>query len=430
MTSRSKYTDEHPDVIALKQRLDKAKDDLTRTLSRLSESYKDPSTKGIRLIQLKRNMASASDIYSMFKKRYEEARILEAEKAQDVTVIEPASIPGSPISPNLTFNLFIAVFGGLLIGLVLAFVVENFDITIGRIEEIEEALKVQVLGIIPSTSMEKNKGFFKSWFKRKNSPSGKEGIHERLVVLFSPTSVAAEAYRTLRTHLDLSGLRKSENRNSLVITSSGPGEGKTQTLCNLAIAIAQSGKKILVVDSDFRKPIIHILFGLKRSPGLSNVLIGSIPWKNALNTSTEMLLGGLEYDKVVSSHGIENLHIMTCGERVYNPAEILSFPRMREFIQEVKREYDMVIFDSPPTLPVTDSSILGSIADGVILVYQAGRTSRNALFRTKSQLESAGAKILGIIINNLKAEFIEDVTPDQKYRYYGYYGEKKKKKKK
>jgi tyrosine-protein kinase Etk/Wzc len=429
MTSRSKYTDEHPDVIALKQRLDKAKDDLTRTLSRLTESYKDLSTKGVQLIQLKRNMASASDIYLMFKKKYEEARILEAEKAQDVTVIEPASIPDSPIKPNLHLNLIVAVFGGLLIGLILAFVTESLDITIGRIEEIEESLKVQVLGIIPSTSLGKNKGIFKSWFKRKNSPSEKEKIHERLVVLFSPMSVAAEAYRTLRTHLDLSGLRKSGNHNSFVITSSGPEEGKTQTLCNLAIAIAQGGKKVLIVDSDFRKPIVHKLFGLKRSPGLSDVLIGSISWKNVLNTSTEMLLGGLEYDKVASSHGIENLHIMTCGERVYNPSEILSFPRMREFIQEVKQEYDMVIFDSPPTLPVTDSSILGSLVDGVLLVYQAGRTSRHALLRAKIQLENANAKILGIVINNLKAEFIEDVTPYQRYRYYGYYGEKKKKKK-
>ncbi len=393
----------------------------------MTESHKDLSTKGVRLIQLKRNMASANDIYSMFKKNYEEARILEAEKAQDVTVIEPASIPGGPITPNLKFNLIIGVFGGLLIGIILAFVAENLDITIGRIEEIEEVLKVQVLGIIPSTSLEKNRGFFKSWFKRKNLSSRKEEIHERLVVLFSPTSVAAEAYRTLRTHLDLSGLRKSENHNSFIITSSGPEEGKTQTLCNLAIAIAQAGKKILIVDSDFRKPTIHKLFGLKRDPGLSNVLIGSIPWKEALNTSTEMLLGGLEYDKVVSSQGIENLHIMTCGERVLNPSEILSFPRMREFIQEVKREYDIVIFDSPPTLPVTDSSILGALVDGVLLVYQAGRTSRNALFRTKIQLENAGAKILGIVVNNLKAEFIEDVTPAQRYRYYGYYGEKKKK---
>lgn len=427
MTSRSKYTDEHPDVIALKQKLDKAKDDLARTLSRLTESYRGLSAKGLHLIQLKRNVTSASDLYSMFKKKHEEARIVEAEKAQDVTVIEPASIPGSPIKPNMNFNLMMGIFGGLLIGFILAFVTESFDITIGRIEEIEEALKVQVLGIIPSTSLGKNNGIFKSWFKRKNSPLEKEKIHERLVVLFSPTSVAAEAYRTLRTHLELSGLRKDGNHNSVVVTSSGPEEGKTQTLCNLAIAIAQDNKKVLIVDSDFRKPLIHKLFGLKRSPGLSNVLIGSIPWKNALNTSTEMLLGGLEYDKIVSSQGIENLHIMTCGERVYNPSEILSFPRMREFIQEAKQEYDIVIFDSPPTLPVTDSSILAALVDGVLLVYQAGRTSRNALFRTKIQLENAKAKILGIVVNNLKAEFIEEVTPYQRYRYYGYYGEKKKK---
>jgi capsular exopolysaccharide synthesis family protein len=275
----------------------------------------------------------------------------------------------------------------------------------------------------------KKNGFFRSRFKRKTGQSEQERIHERLVVLFSPTSIAAEAYRTLRTHLDLSGLRQDGNHNSLVITSSGSEEGKTQTLCNLALAIAQSGKKVLIVDSDFRKPIIHKLFGLKRSPGLSSALIGNMPWKNALNTSTDMLLGGLEYEKIVSSHGIENLHIMTCGEHVYNPAEILSFPQMREFIQEAKREYDIVIFDSPPTLPVTDSAILGSLADGVILVYQAGRTSRHALIRTKVQLENSNAKVLGIVINNLKAKFIEDVTPYQKYRYYGYYGEKEKKKK-
>jgi capsular exopolysaccharide synthesis family protein len=154
--------------------------------------------------------------------------------------------------------------------------------------------------------------------------------------------------------------------------------------------------------------------------------MGSVPWKNALNTSTDMLLGGLELERILSTQGIENLHVMTCGDRVYNPSELISFPQMRDLILELKRNYDIVLFDSPPTLPVTDSAILGSLVDGVILVYQAGRTSRHALLRTKIQLESARAKILGIVINNLKAEFIEDITPYQRYRYYGYYGEKKK----
>lgn len=423
---RSRYTAEHPDVIALKQRLEKAKDDLSKTLSQLTDSQKELSTKGVQLVQLKRNVALSNDIYLMFKKKYEEARILEAEKAQDVTIIEPASIPSGPIKPNMNFNLLIGIFSGLLIGLILAFVTESLDITIGRIEEIEESFKVPVLGIIPSTSLEKRKGIFKGRFKKEKHKLDKEKIHERLVAIFAPTSVAAEAYKALRTHLELSGLRKNGNGNSLVITSSGPEEGKTQTLCNLAIAIAQSGKKVLIVDSDFRKPMIYKLFGLKRSPGLSNVLMGSVPWKNALNTSTDMLLGGLELERILSTQGIENLHVMTCGDRVYNPSELISFPQMGDLILELKRNYDIVLFDSPPTLPVTDSAILGSLVDGVILVYQAGRTSRHALLRTKIQLESARAKILGIVINNLKAEFIEDITPYQRYRYYGYYGEKKK----
>lgn len=423
---RSRYTAEHPDVIALKQRLEKAKDDLSKTLSQLTDSQKELSTKGVQLVQLKRNVALSNDIYLMFKKKYEEARILEAEKAQDVTIIEPASIPSSPIKPNMNFNLLIGIFSGLLIGLILAFVSESLDITIGRIEEIEESFKVPVLGIIPSTSLEKREGIFRGRFKKEKHKLDKEKIHERLVAIFAPTSVAAEAYKALRTHLELSGLRKNGDGNSLVITSSGPEEGKTQTLCNLAIAIAQSGKKVLIVDSDFRKPMIYKLFGLKRSPGLANVLMGSVPWKNALNTSTDMLLGGLELERILSTQGIENLHVMTCGDRVYNPSELISFPQMRDLILELKRNYDIVLFDSPPTLPVTDSAILGSLVDGVILVYQAGRTSRHALLRTKIQLESARAKILGIVINNLKAEFIEDITPYQRYRYYGYYGEKKK----
>ena len=421
---RSKYTDEHPEVIALNQRLEKAKDDLSKTLNQLIDSQKELSTKEIQLVQLKRNVASSNDIYTMFKKKYEEARILEAEKAQDVTIIEPASIPSSPIKPNINFNIIMGIFSGLIIGLIIAFVTESLDITIGRIDEIEESFKVPVLGIIPSTSLEKRKRIFKMKFKKKEKLSEIEEIHKRLVAIFEPRSVAAEAYKTLRTHLDLSGLKK--NGNSIVITSSGPEEGKTQTLCNLAIAVAQTGKKVLVVDSDFRKPLIHKLFGLKKSPGLTNVLIGSLPWKNALNTSTDILLGGLEYDRILSTQGIENLSIMTCGERPPNPSELLGFPEMGNLIQELKRNFDVVLFDSPPTLPVTDSSILGALVDGVILVYQAGRTSRQALLRTKIQLENANAKILGIVINNLKAEIIEDITPYQRYRYYSYYGEKKK----
>ena len=425
---KSTYTDEHPEVITLRQKLEKVKKDLSNSLSQFSVQQKDFSTKEIKLIQLKRNITIAEDIYLMFKEKYEEARIIEAEKVRDVSIIEPASTPSKPIKPDINSNIMIGIISGLLIGLVMAFVTESLDTTIGRIDEIEELIKVPVLGIIPSTSLEKRKRGFKiiihkNKIKKREQTSETDDSHSRLVALFEPSSISAEAYKTLRTNLDLTGLKKVGN--SIVITSAAPQEGKTQTLCNLAIAFAQSGQKVLIVGSDFRKPLIYKLFGLKKSPGLTEVLIGNTSWKDAINTATDMLLGGLEYEQILKTQGIENLHILTCGGRTPNPVELLNFPEMDDLIQELKQNFDVILFDSPPTLPVTDSAILGTKTDGIIIVYQAGRTSRHALLRAKNQLENVKAKIWGLIINNLKAKLIEDVTPYQKYRYYGYYGEKK-----
>ena len=422
---KSKFTDIHPQVISLTRKLEKSKLDLSGAISLLSAQLKELSTKEIRLIQLKRNVTMAEDIYTMFRTKYEEARILEAEKAHDVSIIERATEPQSPIKPNRNLNMIIGIFSGLLIGLIMAFISESLDTTIGRIDDIEELLKVPVLGIIPSTELEKRKRGFMSTFKKGEKTSEDIDLHKNLVALFEPTSIAAEAYKSLRTNLDLTGLKKVGN--AIVITSAAPQEGKTQTLCNLGIAMAQAGQRVIIIGSDFRKPMIHKLFGLKRSPGLSEVLIGKTPWKKVVNTATDILLGGLEYEKILKTPGIENLHIITCGERTPNPAELLSFPEMNDLIQELKQEFDVILFDSSPTLPVTDPAILGAKADGVILVYQAGKTARQALFRAKIQLENVNVKIIGVVINNLKAKYIEDVTPYQKYRYYGYYGEKKEK---
>jgi succinoglycan biosynthesis transport protein ExoP len=423
---KSTYTDEHPEVQAVRRKLDESKKNLDEAISQLTEQHKDLSAKEIKLIQLKRNVKVAEDIYLMFRTKHEEARILVAEEAEDVEIIEPALLPTRPIKPNVNFNIIIGIFSGLLVGLILAFVTESFDTSIGRIDDIEELIKVPVLGIIPNTTLEKTgKRYFERFRKKPKIEDGRIS-QERLVVLFDSSSIAAEAYKSLRTNLDLTGLKKFGN--CIVITSSAPQEGKTQTLCNLAIAFAQSGQKTLIVGSDFRKPTIYKLFGLPRSPGLSEVLIGNIPWKDAINTTTDMLLGKLEYDKIIKTKGIENLHIMTCGEHTPTPSELLSFPEMSTLIQELKQNYDLVLFDSAPTLPVTDSAILGAKADGAILVYQAGKTSRNALIRSKIQLENVNVKILGIVINNLKARLVEDVTPSQRYRYYRYYGEKREKK--
>jgi succinoglycan biosynthesis transport protein ExoP len=422
---KSKYTDLHPQVISLKRKLTKSKQDLSSAIAELAAEQKELSGKEIRLAQLKRNVAMNQDLYQMFNTKHEEARILEAEKAEDVSIIEKAMIPGAPIKPNKNLNMIIGIFSGLLIGLIMAFVSESLDTTIGRIDDIEELLKVPVLGIIPHTGLEKGKTGLLSIFKKEEKISDTPELHKKLVALFDPTSVAGEAYKSLRTNLDLTGLRKVGN--AIVITSSAPQEGKTQTLCNLGVSMAQAGQRVILIGSDFRKPMIYKLFGLKRSPGLSEILIGKAPWRKVVNTATDILLGGLEYERILKTPGIENLHIITCGERTPNPAELLSFSEMDDLIQELKQEFDVVLFDSSPTLPVTDSAILGAKADGVILVYQAGKTARQALFRSKIQLENVDVKVIGVVINNLKAKYIEDVTPYQRYRYYGYYGEKREK---
>ncbi|NOR52462.1 MAG: AAA family ATPase [Candidatus Aminicenantes bacterium] len=420
---KSKYTDAHPAVEAVMRKLFKAREDLFEATNQVAAQQKDLSAKEIRLVQLKRNITLAEDMYSMFRTKHEEARILEAEKARDVTVIERASVPTTPISPNVSSNIMIGILSGLLIGFIMAFVTESLDTSIGRVDDIEEMLQVPVLGIIPSTTMEKGKKYRKTKSKKREQLVDGESIQSRLVTLFKPSSIAAEAYKSLRTNLDLTGLKKTGN--SIVVTSAAPKEGKTQTLCNLAIAMAQAGQRVVLVGSDFRKPAVYKLFGLQRSPGLSEVLIGNVSWKEALNTVTDMLIGGFEYERILKARGIENIHIITCGERTPNPSELLNLTEMNNLIQELKQSFDVVLLDCPPTLPVADSAILGAKVDGVILVYQAGKTSRYALLRTKNQLEHLNVKIWGVVINNLKPRLIEDVTPYQRYRYYGYYGEKK-----
>jgi len=421
-TLESKYTDEHPEVKALKQRVSKARRDFSENVDQITRQQRDISAKEIELMKLRRNITIAEDIYLMFKKKYEEASIVEAEKAQDVTIVEPASLPSRPIKPDMNFNIMIGLLSGLLIGLIMAFVVENFDTTIGRIDDIEELIQVPVLGVIPDTSTYKEKKGLKLVKKRKISK--KEAEQRRLIAFFKPTSPITEAYKSLRTHLDYIGDKKEGK--SIVITSATPEEGKTQTTANLGIVLAQAGQKTLITGSDFRKPMIYELFGLKRSPGLSEVLIGKISWEKAVNNVTDILLGGFEYEELLKTPGIENLNILTCGEHPPNPAELFNFPQFNDLIQELKQEYSYILFDTPPVIPVTDAAVIGPKTDGLIIVYQAGRTPRQALIRAKAQLENVNAKILGVVINNVKAEFIKDVSPYQKYQYYHAYSEKEK----
>jgi capsular exopolysaccharide synthesis family protein len=201
-----------------------------------------------------------------------------------------------------------------------------------------------------------------------------------------------------------------------MLTSSSPNEGKTLTAINLAITLAQNGKRILLIDADFRSPVLHHYFGLEKEPGLSNVILGKTPWREAVRSVVDIMIG-FNVDDVTAVPGLDNLNILTSGLSVAQPVESLNSVRIPNLINEVSEKYDLVIFDAPPVLPVADSIVLGNKVDGVFMVYEVGKVGRVALKRAKSMLENVGTKVFGIILNNLKPESSPDFY-QRAYRYY------------
>jgi capsular exopolysaccharide synthesis family protein len=223
-----------------------------------------------------------------------------------------------------------------------------------------------------------------------------EAPERDLSVFKDPTSLAAEACRSIRTNMLFISAQKEFSLFS--VTSPGPQDGKTTVAINLAVTMAQAGGRILLIDTDMRRPRVHKSFGLKSDRGISNVIAGDVPLKDAIHKSE-----------------VPNLDILPCGPTPPNPAELLHTERFRQILVECRGSYDRVILDSPPIGPVTDPAIIGSATDGVVLVLRAGHTTREATKFARRQLGDAGARILGLVINQTDRK-------GGRYGYgYGYY---------
>lgn len=207
--------------------------------------------------------------------------------------------------------------------------------------------------------------------------------HERLVTFANPRSPAAEAYRQLRTNIQFSSLDRP--LKTLLVTSTNPEEGKSTTLANLAITIAQTGSKVLIVDCDLRRPSIHTIFGIKNTVGLTSAMV-------------DMSSAALPTQDV----GIPNLSVLTAGPLPPNPSELLGSQRMQELMIRLKESADYVLFDSPPVIAVTDAAVLASKLDGVLLVINAGHTKREMAKKAKAALDKVNANIVGVVLNNVK----------------------------
>lgn len=220
---------------------------------------------------------------------------------------------------------------------------------------------------------------------------------ENLITFNKPKSRSAEAFRTLRTNIQFSDV--DDNLKTIIITSTCPGEGKSTVLANLAVAFAQSGRKVLIVDCDLRRPTVHKNFKVSNSHGLTNILIKE-----------------KTIEECVNAIDIDGLNVITCGPIPPNPSELLGSKKMGEFIQAVEGEFDIVLLDAPPVLAVTDAQILSKVSDGVLLLSSYGTTEKKALIKAKEYLDKVGANVLGVILNKVKSE-----GGSYSSKYYEYY---------
>lgn len=410
------FTENYPDVVKLDEQIKKLKEQL-KTLPEEELEY----------ARLVREVEVNEKSYRTLKEKLEEARIAEAEKVEDVKLVDTAVPPTEPFKPNRKLNIAIGSLVGVVMGFFLSFVVESLDTSLGTIEEVEALLKLPVLAVIPYLkSREKKEKKLVFWGRKKIDPISR--LRSQLLFKFDTRSPSTEAYRILRTNLKVDELLK-KNEKILVITSAGPDEGKSLTAVNLAIALAQNGNRTLLIDGDFRKSIVHKVFGLKREPGFSDLLIGSAKIDDSVRTVVDMMMGEMGADEVSKAPGLDNLNLLTSGTLVPNPAEVLHSPRLEETMQSLKNLYDFVIIDVPPILPVPDAIILALKADGVYLVYRSGQTSRVALLRAKNQIDSVKGGTKGVILNCMTPE--AELMPSYYYYYhYKYYSEEKRGKEK
>ena len=331
--------------------------------------------------ELAAELAIATGNYTTLAGKLEELRISEQLEVGSGRVVSPAVVSAEPVKPTPARNTALGLVVGLVFGLGLAFLYEYLDNTIKSSDEIEQITGVPVLGLIPAEKYEKDE-------------------RRRASILTNPGGAGAEAYRVLRNNLDF--INFQHDIKTLLITSPAPSEGKSTVAANLAAGLAQAGKKVVLVASDFRKPTTQQFFGVRNLIGLSDVLTGERPLKSALQRPMEEL----------------ELLVLTSGKLPPNPSELLGSERMRDLLDELKQWADWIIIDTPPLLAVADGAAVARYSDGVLLVTKGGESTREAVKRGVEMIDSAGGRVVGTVVWGLEA-----LTGRGGYGYaYGYKG--------
>jgi succinoglycan biosynthesis transport protein ExoP len=357
------------DLTATQQQIDQMQaqvDALVNLPSRTTEQQ-------AQLDALQASLVTARQTYSSL------AAQLSSASSNQLSLIEPAVAPDKPASPSMPLDTLLGVFLGLFLGLGLSAVLDYVDDTVTSGQEAEDVTKASTLGVV-----------------NRFPGSRREPLYSVVSLVF-PRSPAAEAFRALRTNLEYVSV--DETVDSILVTSSVPGEGKSTVAANLAVVLAQGGRKTLLVDADLRNPSIHEMFRFPNNVGLTTVL------RNNSRASAP-----LHVTEVVG------LSVLLSGPAPPNPSELLGSERMRTVLSSLRESFDVIVLDSPPLTAVTDAAILSRLASGTLLVVRARKTRRATVRLGRDALAKVSAHLLGVVVN--------DVGKEAAPSYYGYYGQK------
>lgn len=350
----------------------------------------------IQLNILKQNVETAKSLYTDFLHKTKQVDLEKLQKTPDVSIAEPARVPGGPIGPARMRSVLLAFLLSLGASVGLVFLLDHLDNTIKTVDDVSRYVRLPALGVIPAIGPN-GRRMLMAGAKQEKTASASAGILAPKDPYKSAGSVA-EAYRMLRTSILLSAA--GQPPKTILVTSSQPGEGKTTTTVNTCICLSQLGATVLLIDADMRRPRVHKLFGIDHRKGLSNYLSSDISLKT-----------------VVQATKTPNLYVMPSGIVPPNSADLLSSEKFRLMLQKLSQHFDHILIDSPPINSVTDPVIISRQVDGVMLIVHGGKSSREMVVHSRQELANVGAKIFGVVLNNVN---MQRDGYDYYYRRYQY----------
>jgi capsular exopolysaccharide synthesis family protein len=373
------------------------------TLAQFDVALQKVPTVELQYARLHRQVELDTQLYTLLQTRLKESEVSEAMEIANIQVVDSALVPVRPVGPRRLMSVLFGAAGGLLLGLLVALVREGSDTRVRSREEVLQLTEGPLLASIPRIVVANG-----------HPKQMAEKIELRLVSRHSPRSPAAEAYRALRTSIAYSTTWRERPLKTLVVTSPEPRDGKTTTVVNLGITLAEQGHHVVLVGADQRRPMLHKVFHVARAPGLSEGLRGVASLHHIIHAVS------------LSDHARGTLDVIPAGKSIPNPAELLGSPAMPALLDALAARYDAVLVDTPPLGVVTDAAVLATLVDGVLFVARMGATRGEALRRSVEELQAMGTRVIGTVLTDVHRaadRYGHSYPYDQYYHYYGSNGD-------